>query len=127
MSVKAVICIVMLLNLIGCGAMLNNSINDPNKSEFVKDTVIIINMLKSDFEKMQSISRKQINIFDKYSVKYPKEKLEKEQWIKAKTMLTDVYVGMAISQNNMLMKGEKIKDSVFEYYLEQLKLIEEML
>ena len=124
---KAVICIVMLLNLIGCGAMLNNSINDPNKSEFVKDTVIIINMLKSDFEKMQSISRKQINIFDKYSVKYPKEKLEKEQWIKAKTMLTDVYVGMAISQNNMLMKGEKIKDSVFEYYLEQLKLIEEML
>lgn len=117
----------MILNLIGRGTMSNSIHNESSKPEFVNETVKIINMLRSNFENKQSLNRKQINIFDQYSEKYPKEKLKKEQWIKAKTMLTDVYVGIAISQNNMLMKGEKIKDSEFEYYLEQLKLIEEML
>lgn len=127
MSLKAVICIVMLLNLIGCGTMSNSSLNESNKPEFVKDTVIIINMLRSSFEKKQGLIRKQINIFDKYLVKYPKEKLGKEQWIKVKNMLTEIYLDIAVSQYNMAAKGEKIKDSEFEYYLEQLKLIEEML
>ena len=127
MSVKAVICIVMLLNLIGCGKMSNSGVNESNKPEFVLETLKIINMLRSDFEKKHGLNRTQINIINQYSEKYPKENMEKEQWIKAKTMLLDVYIGIIVSQNNMLMKGEKIKDSEFEYYLEQLKLIEDML
>ncbi|MCL6604470.1 MAG: hypothetical protein K6T94_16530 [Paenibacillus sp.] len=107
--------------------MPNTSLNDSKKPEFVKETVNIINMLRSDFEKKRGLNRTQINIINQYSEKYPKENLKKEQWIKAKTMLTDIYIGIIVSQNNMLMKGEKIKDSDFEYFLKQLKLIEDML